>query len=213
MDRVPIFTRHITATHCHTAHIARDLAADGHTPMSIVEMTVLYQYIRRSLVDPPSIRILAALDGDAVVVSLDMHIANGHPGRGIDIDAVAAGYIVLRLDMDPIDGESVGEKDMEAPKSLVENFHSADASTIAMVETDGLGSAHETSLHILPFQALGINRAATRDPTSVIVIKVEQCRTSLLHTSLPASGDDGIEGGVDYALQRGTLHQMQIDPT
>ena len=150
----------------------------------------------RCLVHPTAIHVFPTFDGDAVVVCLDMGVANGDVGGGVDVDAVAAWDVVLGADADAIDGEVVGEKDVEAPEGLVEDVHATDLSAITMVEADCPGPVGKADFLFLPLQALGIDEALAADAATIVMAEIEQGGTAFQHGALPSGVDNGVERGV-----------------
>ena len=135
----------------------------------------------------------SALDGDAVVVRLDMRVAHRYPRRRVDVDTIAAGDIVFGTDVNAVYCKTVGEKDVHAPERLVADVHPADGAPVAMVETDRLGSSGEGQAQSFPFQALCVDGTLAREPAALVVVEVEQGCSRLFDPSLPTRGDERIE--------------------
>ena len=174
-------------------------------------MAVFDEYVLRRLVHPPSVGITPALDGDAVVVCPDVRVAHRHARRRVDVDAVAAGDVVFGIYVDAVNGESVGEEDVQAPERLVEDAHPADSASVAVVETDGLGASGKREALLFPFQSLSIDGALPRQAASLVVVEVEQRRPCLPHATLPARVDERVEGAIDDAHQCGTAVEVQVN--
>src|ERR1019366_10826184 len=74
----------------HVADAARCLAAHGHQAAPIVEVAILDDDVLRGPVDAQSVLVLPGLDGDGVVVVVDIHVAHAHLARRVDVDAIRA---------------------------------------------------------------------------------------------------------------------------
>ena len=77
---VPVLAREVASAHGDVANASRHFAAHGYTAVTIVEMAVLNQDVLRGLVHLSAVGVLSALDGDTVVVRLDVDVPDLHVG-------------------------------------------------------------------------------------------------------------------------------------
>ena len=71
--------------------------------MAVTEDTVVNENVLCRAADTTAVLVLAGLDGDAVVVDIDVHVTDLDAIAGINIDTVAAGNIVLGMDIQVLD--------------------------------------------------------------------------------------------------------------
>jgi hypothetical protein len=81
--------------HGDVADAAGGLAAHGHAALAVGEVRVLDEDVLGGAVDAQAVGVLAGLDGDAVVVVVDVDVVDVDVFGGVDVDAVGAGDVVL----------------------------------------------------------------------------------------------------------------------
>src|ERR1019366_91249 len=120
----------------HVADAARCLAAHGHQAAPIVEVAILDDDVLRGPVDAQSVLVLPGLDGDGVVVVVDIHVAHAHLARRVDVDAIRARNVVVAPNRDAIHDHVLGVQNVQAPDGLLLQMHAGNPHALAILEAD-----------------------------------------------------------------------------
>ena len=104
-------------------------------------MGVLDQNVFGGTVDAQAVGVLAALDGDAIVVGVDVDAIDMHMAGGVDVHAVGAGGGVIAPDFDAFDLNILAVEDEEAPHGLVLQGDTGDEHVLGVLDGDQAGTA------------------------------------------------------------------------
>src|SRR6202034_4006770 len=88
------------------AHATGHFAADDHAAVAARRRAVHDGVILRWTANPPSVRVPARLDGDAIIARIDVAIGNMNIAAGISVDAVRVGAVVGIIDDDAMHGDA-----------------------------------------------------------------------------------------------------------
>src|SRR5215472_896129 len=86
---------HATVLGENISHAPGDLAADGHTPVSILHMAALDHDVLAGHGDAPAVGISAGFDRDAIVAGVEVAVLDQHVGAGLRIAAIRVGSSIV----------------------------------------------------------------------------------------------------------------------
>ena len=104
--------------------------------MAIGEVRILDEDVFRRTIDTQAIGVLAGLDGYAIVVDVDIHVVDAHMLRGVDIDAVRAGDVVLGGNPQVLGHDVFAVQKEQAPDRLVVEVETSHMHLFGILDAD-----------------------------------------------------------------------------
>ena len=123
------------------ADAAGGLAAHVDAGAACAEVGVLDKDVFGGTVDAQSIGVFAGLDGEAIVIGVDVDAIDMHMLGGVDVHAVGAGGGVVAADGDAFDLNILAVEDEEAPYGLVLQGDAGDEHVLGVLDGDQAGTA------------------------------------------------------------------------